>query len=137
MNSSQEGFICVLALVIAFCFVASLKAQTTPKTVDQLLDAISIVEQKEPYTGHSKGPFRITYNYWSDSGLADGKWADCENTDYSRRVVMSYWQRHASFALRNKDLKTLARVHKGGPGGDRREATLEFWRKVEVELNRM
>ena len=39
--------------------------------------------------GKSRGPFRIKYEYWQDSGVP-GRWSDCDQAAYARRVVRAY-----------------------------------------------
>lgn len=83
--------------------------------------------------GKAFGPFQIHRAYWLDSGVP-GRFEDCRDREYACRVVVAYWRRYCGRALETLDAEILARVHNGGPGGDRKACTQKFWRKVEREL---
>ncbi len=113
-----------------------------PWTLDELLDAIRQVESGGLKDGGRKavgdgnkaiGPFQIHRPYWEDSKVP-GKYDDCREPAYARKVVLAYWKRYAPKSLEAVDVQSLARVHNGGPDGAKQECTLAFWRKVEREL---
>ena len=85
--------------------------------------------------GKAIGPLQIHRDYWEDSKVP-GRFEDCRDLTYARRVVLAYWKRYCPKALDALDAEVLARVHNGGPAGLRKESTLDFWRKVERELVR-
>jgi hypothetical protein len=85
--------------------------------------------------GRAIGPLQIHRPYWQDSGIP-GRFEDCREPAYARKVVLAYWRRYCPEALEALDAETLARVHNGGPKGHRKESTVRFWRKVERELER-
>ena len=60
------------------------------------------------------GPLQIRRAYWSDSRVP-GRYEDCADLAYSRRVVSAYLQRYAKAAFDAGDCDALARVHNGGP----------------------
>lgn len=63
------------------------------------------------------GPLQIHRGYWSDSRVP-GRYEDCADLAYSRRVVSAYLQRYAKAAWDKGDRNScdlLARVHNGGP----------------------
>ena len=104
-------------------------------TLDQILDAIRIVETgKRPDSGRSSngdggralGPFQIHSEYWKDARVP-GKYDDCRDLAYARRVVLAYWCRYCPEALARLDAEVLARTHNGGPTGAKRDSTLPFW----------
>ena len=67
-------------------------------------------------SGHSLGPYQITWKYWKDSGVP-GKYDQVRNRAYAERVILAYWQRFCPDALAKGDWRTLAKVHNGGPNG--------------------
>lgn len=83
--------------------------------------------------GRAIGPYQIHRSYWQDSRVP-GRFEDCFDATYARKVVMSYWQRHCPYALQTLDAQVLARVHNGGPSGFRKVSTANYWRRVEREL---
>ena len=85
--------------------------------------------------GKAIGPLQIHRDYWEDSKVP-GRFEDCTDLAYARKVVLAYWRRYCPKALDALDAEILARVHNGGPQGDRKESTKAFWRKVERELVR-
>jgi hypothetical protein len=111
-------------------------------TLLQILDAIRAVEtrgtpeaarDKGGDGGRAIGPFQIHWAYWKDAGVP-GKYEDCRDMGYARRVVIAYWRRYCPQALADRDAEVLARTHNGGPAGAKRDSTLPFWRKVKREL---
>jgi hypothetical protein len=111
-------------------------------TVDEILSAVRFVETGGAPDegrcavgdgGRAIGPFQIHRAYWQDAGLP-GAFEDCRDPEYARAVVLAYWRRYCPRALDDLDAEALARVHNGGPTGDRRESTRGFWRKVEGVL---
>lgn len=64
--------------------------------------------------GAALGPLQIRRAYWSDSRVP-GRYEDCADLAYSRRVVSAYLQRYAKAAFDAGDCDALARVHNGGP----------------------
>lgn len=115
-----------------------------PPSLEALLDAIQVVETgSEPHggrvalgdDGRSIGPFQIQRAYWIDSRVP-GRFEDCRDARYARKVVVAYWKRWCPTALAELDAECLARVHNGGPRGLRKAATARYWKKVEAELER-
>ena len=109
---------------------------------DRILDAIRQVEtggEKDPANavgdgGKAIGPFQIHYAYWKDAVDFDssigGKYSDCKNDEYARKIVIAYLTRYAP----NWDDETVARIHNGGPKGHKRTTTLDYWAKVRKFL---
>ena len=60
------------------------------------------------------GPLQIHRGYWADSRVP-GRYEDCADLAYSRRVVTAYLQRYAPKAWQTGDCDSLARIHNGGP----------------------
>lgn len=83
--------------------------------------------------GRSLGPLQISKLYWIDSKVA-GKYSDCANLEYSKRVFISYMKRHAPKALSDGDWQKLARIHNGGPQGHLRSSTIHHWMKVRKAM---
>ena len=79
--------------------------------------------------GKALGPLQIHKAYHSDARIG-GDYSRCAELDYSRRVVTAYLQRYAPAAWAAGDVKTLARIHNGGPRGDKKSATLGYAAKV-------
>jgi len=84
--------------------------------------------------GRAIGPLQIHRAYWQDAVEFDpsigGKYEDCKDLAYARRIVVAYWTRYAP----NWSSETLARVHNGGPKGHRKTATVKYWGKVWKNL---
>ena len=83
--------------------------------------------------GLARGPLQIHYSYWKDSGVK-GKYSDCDRFDYSIRVAEGYLNRYSAGAIRDGDYETLARIHNGGPSGDKKASTRPYWLKVKRYL---
>lgn len=117
---------------------------TAPWTLDEILTALRVVETGGVKNGGRRavgdggkaiGPLQIHRAYWEDSKIP-GRFEDCRELPYARKVVLAYWRRYCPKALEALDAEVLARVHNGGPTGARKESTKTFWRKVERELKR-
>jgi hypothetical protein len=79
--------------------------------------------------GRALGPLQIHRGYHADARVA-GDYSRCADLDYSKRVVSAYLQRYAPQAWAAGDVKTLARVHNGGPRGATKPATVNYAAKV-------
>lgn len=115
-----------------------------------LLDAIQEVEtggEEDPSEalgdqGASLGPYQIKRAYFEDARQEMGDedkqrpYTDVRVAGFARRVVIAYWKRYAPDALANKDAFTLARIHNGGPKGDKKAKTAPYARKVLVAMKR-
>lgn len=118
-----------LALLLALCATA----QAAPP--DSFFRALHIVEtsgRTGPIigdNGRALGPLQIHRAYHADARIG-GDYARCADLDYSRRVVTAYLQRYAPAAWASGDVTTLARIHNGGPRGDKKSATLGYAAKV-------
>lgn len=118
-----------LALLLALAATA----QATPP--DSFFRALHIVEtsgRTGPIIGdggRALGPLQIHRGYHADARIG-GDYSRCADLDYSRRVVSAYLQRYAPQAWAAGDVTTLARIHNGGPRGDRKTATLAYAAKV-------
>ena len=110
--------------------------------VDGMLDAIRIVETggcKDPNNavgdnGKAIGAYQIHYAYWKDAVDYDpsigGKYSDCKNPKYARRIVRSYLNRYVPQGMWNID--TVSRIHNGGPNGHKKSATVGYAKKVKA-----
>ena len=141
-------------VIIHFIYILSTAKSTTEYNSDQtketqmtkvdwnmFFEAIRLVEtggQADPTesvgdNGKSIGPYQIGKLYWIDSQV-DGKWEDCKQYEYSRLVMMRYWQRYCLAETNKKDWETMARIHNGGPRGHKKQATIKYWQKVKKHL---
>ena len=118
-----------LAILLALCATA----QAAPP--DSFFRALHVVEtsgRTGPIigdNGRALGPLQIHRAYHADSRVA-GDYSRVADLDYSKRVVTAYLQRYASAAWASGDVTTLARIHNGGPRGDKKSATLGYAAKV-------
>jgi soluble lytic murein transglycosylase-like protein len=117
--------------------VASVRA-ADPGALDALLDAIAKVESNDnPVAvgdgGRAAGKYQIHRSYWADGTRILGvnwKYEDATDPYKARQVVRAYLSHYG----RGKSLTDLARIHNGGPQGDRNKATLAYARKVTSVL---
>lgn len=108
---------------------------------DRLLDAIKVVESGGDCNavgdgGRAIGPYQIHRAYWEDAcqhdpSLRSGRYQDCRDPVYARRVVVAYLKRYA----KGKTEEQMARIHNGGPSGWKKAATKGYWFKVKKQMN--
>ncbi len=84
------------------------------------------------------GPFQLHFSYWRDATEFDkkigGKYSDCADYNYSKRIVAAYLSRYARRYIESNDFKMLARIENGGPTGDKKSSTIPYAQKVEKEM---
>lgn len=140
-----------LSTIVVAVATTSAVAVPPPKghDTDKILDAIRETEtggEKDPANavgdgGKAIGPFQIHYSYWKDAVDFDpsigGKYSDCKNETYARKIVVAYWTRYAP----NWSFETLSRVHNGGcaifkkKGTKAWDRTTIYWNKVRENLS--
>ena len=88
--------------------------------------------------GRSRGCYQISHAYWKDAckfaGARLNYYDHVWDKSTAERIMIWYWKRYCPHALESLDFETLARIHNGGPRGDRKYATLRYWRKVKHAL---
>ena len=110
---------------------------------EALMEAIIMVESSgNPEAvgdnGNAIGCMQIWKPYHYDSGVP-GKYENCFDVEYSKRVFDGYMKRYAKEAWTNPkkfDPEKVARIHNGGPRGYRKKATEKYWVKVKRELKK-
>ena len=118
---------------IVILLALALTAQAAPP--DSFFRALHLVEtggRTGPILGDggkALGPLQIHRAYHADSRVA-GSYERCADLDYSKRVVSAYLQRYAPAVWASGDVTTLARIHNGGPRGDKKPATVRYSEKV-------
>lgn len=109
------------------------------------IHAINMVESggkkshvKHGDNGKAIGPLQIHKRYWQDARIK-GQYSDCENYEYSVRVVTAYLKRFAPEYLNPYNPQALARIHNGGPDGSMpymQVRTNPYWEKVKKYLDK-
>ena len=130
--------LCLVVLMPAWVAAASASAATVdPNDIERLLDAIARIESHgDPKAvgdgGRALGVYQIHRAYWQDgTELLGVDWPHRDATDpkKARRVVKAYLRHYG----KGKSLLEMARIHNGGPHGDKRKATLPYARKILVD----
>lgn len=75
------------------------------------------------------GPLQIHRAAFIDSKIV-GRYEQCADLAFSKRVASSYLLRYAPTAWKNNDIATLAAVWNGGPKGPGRKAAQAYAKKV-------
>ena len=110
----------------------------TPAELDRLVPALMRVESGGEYRavgdgGKALGPYQIHSKYLRDvNRLAGTRYthADMFDPAKSEKIVRAYLTRYA----KGKGIEAAARIHNGGPSGDKKPATVKYWNKVRKEL---
>lgn len=61
----------------------------------------------------------------------------CNYWTFSCIIAHLYFRRHAQKALLEGDWEKLARIWNGGPTGYRKKATIPYWEKVKIQIERI
>lgn len=140
LSGGTAAMAAVILLLLALCLPVSAADEKTPVRLAPFFYALRAVETGGRSgailgdDGEALGPYQIHRAYWQDSKVA-GRYEQCADEAYARRVVLAYLTRYAPAAVQAGDFETLARIHNGGPRGARKAATLAYWRKVEKHLS--
>lgn len=146
----------IISSVLFLLLSANLLAQNPPADPAPWLTAVATVESNnDPNAvgddGKAIGLYQIHESYWKDAVDHDptigGKYNDCYDPEYAKRIVLAYMDRYAREALRDGDWEKCSRIHNGGPGIMRKqyskrkrdraawEATTRYWTKVQNTMN--
>jgi hypothetical protein len=109
-------------------------AAVDPNDMERLLDAIARIESHcDPNAvgdgGRALGAYQIHRVYWeAGTELLGVDWPhrDAADPKKARCVVKAYLLHYG----KGKSLLEMARIHNGGPHGDKKEATLPYVQKV-------
>ncbi len=107
-------------------------------SLDPLLDAIAVLESENGAHpigdgGRALGPYQIHRRYWQDATKilgVDWSYDQAYDAAKARAVVRAYLLYYG----KGKSLIQLARIHNGGPGGDRKASTLRYAAKIRKIL---
>lgn len=123
--------------------------QVIPQTKPNLDDFVKAIHKVETGgkvgkvlgdSGAALGPLQIHRVYWQDAVQYDktigGKYEDCADLNYSKKVVKAYLSRYVKKELEAGNWEVCARVHNGGLTGHKKQATIKYWEKVKRELNK-
>lgn len=145
MISPVRVCVCVCALLWA---CAGAWAGAPVRADDRFFTALAHVESKgDPNAvgdgGAAIGIYQIHRNYWKDAVQHDpsigGRYEDCYDPAYARRIVVAYMSRYAPA---NATYEDLARLHNGGCGILKRKGTkawrntTAYWNKIREAMNR-
>ena len=86
--------------------------------------------------------YQIWHVYYLDAKEFDKSinfsYSSLTNQNNAEKVMLAYFRRYESTALKNKDWETLARLHNGGPNWRKKKDKTDFyWKKVKKELDVM
>jgi len=106
--------------------------------IERLLDAIAQVEsRRDPNAvgdhGRAVGVYQIHRRYWQDGTRILGRdwpYADAADPAKARQVVRAYLRHYG----KDRSLIEMARIHNGGPRGDRKSSTEDYARKIAAIL---
>lgn len=143
--SGSLWLLCAVILLLAGCCCKGAELIPLDPAFEKALwmqEASGQLNPKDGDGGRAIGPFQIWHSYWQDAVRFDknlgGKYEDCRNYNYAKRVVTAYLNRWARKALVAKDFEALARRHNGGPTWEKRPvarvATKAYWETLKKRL---
>ncbi len=127
------------AVVICLSGLCETAHAADEEGMERLLDAIAHVESRTDANavgdhGRAVGVYQIHRRYWQDGTRILGvnwEYADALDPVKARQVVRAYLSHYG----RNKSLVDMARIHNGGPRGDRMKATQRYAAKIMAIMN--
>ena len=130
-------------MILTLSLILALAAPLGTTNHDALIDAVHMVESSGrtgPILGDggaALGPLQIHRACWQDANLP-GRYADCADLEYSKRVFRAYMARSATARRLGRPVtdQDRARIWNGGPNGYKKRATINYWTKVQKELNK-
>ena len=153
MNNRNERkatwLIILFTVILAASAIGSVSGQSKLRQKqERLLDALIKVESNGNDkaigdNGKAIGCLQIWKIYWQDAAVPGRNYSEClRDKDLSEQVVQRYMERYARSSLRRlqagvgtlSDVARVARIHNGGPAGDRKQATVRYWNKVRSIL---
>ena len=131
----NKTFLILAAVTVSRCAPCP---AITPAELDRLIPALIQVESGGEYGaigdgGKAIGPYQIHASYLADGNrLAGTRYTHADMFDpvKSEKIVRAYLTHYA----RGKGIEAAARIHNGGPSGDKKPATVKYWNKVRKEL---
>ncbi|MGE5297527.1 MAG: transglycosylase SLT domain-containing protein [Solirubrobacterales bacterium] len=127
-------------MALAICIIAPGRVAHAgdEDRVERLLDAIAQVEsRRDPNAvgdhGRAVGIYQIHRRYWQDATRilgVDWPYADAVDPVKARQAVRAYLCHYGQ----DRSLLDMARIHNGGPSGDKKKCTEEYARKIEAIL---
>lgn len=132
MRTNLAILVCVLTIKLYA------NTNTIPQNFFRALNQVEAGGRSGPIRGDNGtalGPMQIHYSYWLDAHCS-GSYSNCADFAYSCRVVNTYLLRYCPKAVACDDFETMARIHNGGPRGDKKEATKSYWKKVRKQLTK-
>ena len=147
----RNFFVATPLIAVALLGCMEAKAQSDSTTFDDFIHAINMVESSGakhvgPYNDKgdiARGPFAIHEDYYTDATEYDssikGKYSDCDNYDFSLKVVKAYMNRYGKKYIAAKNWKMLAYLHNGGTSFGQNSETSKknvaaYWAKVKKYL---
>jgi hypothetical protein len=150
MKTALKQVVILFVFFVILFYVVKPAFSSETKTYDDCLHAIHLVESGGKTSGVKPGdsslaigPFQIHKEYWKDALEYDrsigGKYSDCNNYEYSLKVVKAYMNRYASKYIKEKNWEAVSRIHNAGPkmGTQSEQATKnaqKYWEKVKKYL---
>ena len=127
--------LCLVVLTPAL--FAAPAAAVDANDIERLLDAIARIESHGNAKavgdgGRALGAYQIHRAYWEDgTELLGVDWphGDAADPKKARRVVKAYLRHYGQ----GKSLLEMARIHNGGPHGDKKKATLPYAQKFVAD----
>jgi len=128
-------------LCVETCCNGAVKVGPSTYNFDDLLNAIAVVESRnDPNAvgdgGKAIGAYQIHRIYVDDVNSILGwrffSYKDRWSAAKSREMVGVYLRHYG----KGKSLEAMARIHNGGPKGDKKKSTLDYLEKIKKELTR-
>ncbi len=110
--------------------MAIIESNNNPDAYNEAEDAVGILQIRPIWVQDVNRFSTVTYTHDQMKDLA-----------FARMACLEYWRYYAkqinSIEGREVTAQDLARIHNGGPEGYIKKSTEKYWKKVEVELNKI
>ena len=134
LSAAAAGIGVIFGIIPTDC-----KAAVDVNSLEGLLKAIAQVESNGDSSAYNHkenaaGPYQIRPVYLKDVNRIVGyekyRLEDRFDALKAKEMVVTYLSHYG----KHKSLEALARIHNGGPRGDKKKSTLRYWQKVKKAM---
>ena len=132
---------------VSICFTMAATLEGPKPEASRHVDLLAAMCEVESNCDSTKigeddeiGMYQILPPYWQDALEHDpdigGVYEDVLDKKYAERIILTFWDRYATEKRLGRPVtdEDRARMHNKGPDGNKKEASIPYWIKVQKIL---